>query len=85
MVLAVPGFSQSITGTISGTVTDPAGGMIPGAAVTLVSEKDGTKRNVVTNDEGRFQFSTVQPGPYTIKIERDGFQTLQHTNTILSC
>jgi len=84
VMLTISGLSQTVTGSVSGTVTDSTGGIIPGAAVTLTSEKDGTKRNVVTNDEGRFQFNTVQPGPYTIKVEREGFQTLQRTNNILS-
>jgi hypothetical protein len=76
--------AQSTAGSISGTVTDANGGVVPGASVTLISEQSGAKRNEVTNDEGRFLFSTVQPGPYTIKIEQQGFQTLQRTNTILS-
>jgi hypothetical protein len=77
-------YAQSIAGSISGTVTDINGGILPGATITLISEKDGTSRTSVANDEGRFVFSTLQPGPYTIKVEQPGFQTLQRTHTILS-
>src|SRR4051812_40162435 len=76
--------AQTVTGSISGVVTDPNGGLLPGANITLISEQSGAVRNTVTNDEGRFLFSTLQPGPYTVKIEQQGFQTLQRTNTILS-
>src|SRR4030095_9610539 len=65
-------------------VTDSAGGVIPDATVTLVNEQTGVSRNVQTNEEGRFLFSTVPPGPYTVRIEREGFQTLQQTNTVLT-
>src|SRR5215203_4280127 len=84
LILPVAGFSQSVAGSISGIVTDSSGGVIPNATVTLLSEQRGSSRNVQTDGEGRFLFSTLQPGPYTVKIEREGFQTLQKTNTILT-
>jgi hypothetical protein len=83
-ILSIAGGAQSITGSISGIVTDPNGGLIPGATVTIINEQNGSTRNAVTDDEGRFQFSTLQPGPYTVKIENQGFQTLQRTNTVLT-
>jgi hypothetical protein len=76
--------AQSSTGTISGAVTDPNGGVLPGASVTLINEQNGASRNAVTNDEGRFSFASVQPGIYTVKIEKQGFQTLQRTNNSLT-
>ena len=76
--------AQTITGTISGTVTDPNGGVIPGANVTLTYLQTGATRNAVTNEEGRFTFSAVQPGTYSVRIERDGFQALLRENTMLS-
>src|SRR5688572_3331817 len=84
LILPVAGFSQSVTGSLSGTITDSAGGVIPNATVTLINEQTGATLNVQTNEEGRFLFSSVQPGPYTLKIEREGFQTLQRTNTVLT-
>ncbi|PYS51671.1 MAG: hypothetical protein DMF68_03570 [Acidobacteria bacterium] len=76
--------AQTITGSISGTVTDASGSVIPGATVTIISEKTNESRNINTNSEGRFNFAALQPGAYTVKIEREGFQTLERTNTILS-
>ncbi|HYJ89833.1 MAG TPA: carboxypeptidase regulatory-like domain-containing protein, partial [Pyrinomonadaceae bacterium] len=84
LVFPIVGYSQSTAGNISGIVTDVNGAIVPGATVTLISEQNGSTRTEVSNEEGRFQFSTVQPGPYTLKIEHQGFQTLQRTKTILS-
>src|SRR4029079_8164888 len=76
--------AQTITGSISGAVMDSSGGMIPGAAVTLISEKTGQSRGSTTNSEGRFNFAALQPGNYALKIERQGFQTLEQRGVILS-
>ena len=84
IVLAVSSAAQSVTGTISGTVTDSNGGAIPNAMVTLINEQNATKRNVTTNEDGRFSFSAVQPGVYTVRIEQQGFQTFERKNTVLS-
>jgi hypothetical protein len=83
-ILAVAASAQSITGTISGTVTDPNGGVIPGATVTLVNDQVGNSRVATTNDEGRFTFAAVQPGRYVVRIEHQGFQKLLRENTVLS-
>ncbi|HYJ45736.1 MAG TPA: TonB-dependent receptor, partial [Pyrinomonadaceae bacterium] len=84
LFFGLPGAAQTITGSISGIVTDSSGGVIPGASVTLVSEKTNESRNFTTNEEGRFSFTALQPGAYTVRIEREGFQTLERRGTILS-
>jgi hypothetical protein len=83
-LLSVPAFGQSVTGTISGTVTDPNGAIVPGAAVKLMSDQTKDERDQVTNDSGRFSFASVQPGVYTIKVEHQGFETLLRTKIVLS-
>jgi hypothetical protein len=84
LLLASMARSQSITGSISGAVVDSNAGVIPGASVTLTSDKTGATRQAVTNEEGRFTFAAVQPGIYSIKIEQQGFQSLVRANTILA-
>ena len=76
--------AQTITGSISGTVADSSGGMIPGATVTLTSEKTGQARGSATDSEGRFSFAALQPGSYALRVERQGFQTLEQRAVILS-
>ena len=82
--LAGPARAQTITGSISGAVTDSTGGIIPAATVTLASEKTGQMRTAATNGEGRFNFAALQPGSYSLKIEQQGFQAFEQRNIILS-
>ena len=84
LMLSPAATAQSVSGSISGIVTDPNGAMVPGANVTLISEQTGDKRDQATNESGRFSFAAVQPGVYSIKIEHQGFETLLRKKVILS-
>jgi hypothetical protein len=75
---------QTITGAISGTVTDGSGSVIPGATLTLTGEKTGTARTGVTDSEGHFSFAALQPGSFVLKVEKQGFQTYEQQKIILS-
>jgi hypothetical protein len=78
--IAVPASAQMTTGTVSGTVKDEHGAIVPGAAVTLVSETRGTETAVVvTNANGDFVFVNVSPDRYTVQITMPGFKTLKHS------
>jgi hypothetical protein len=83
-MLTVAAVGQSVTGSISGAVTDLTGGILVGATVTLQSDKTGSIRNATTNEEGRFSFAALDPGVYTLSIEQRGFQRLERRNTVLS-
>jgi hypothetical protein len=86
VLVLVPGSAsaQSVTGTMSGTVVDPQGRVIPGAMVTVVSEATNDARDAVTDARGDFQVTNLQPGRYTLKISLAGFRTLERTNIVLS-
>ena len=60
-------------GTISGTVKDDTGGIIPGATVTLSTDK-GTIQTVQTASDGTYTFRNVPPGTYTIAATYSGLQ-----------
>jgi len=77
-------FSQTVTGTITGNVTDSSGAAISGAKITLINEQTGNVRNLSANEEGRFDFAALQPGSYTVRIEQQGFQTVEKKNVVLS-
>ena len=72
--------AQITTGSLTGTVTDPQGGVIPGATVTLTSETKGTKTTpVVTNSTGDFVVVNVPADRYTIEISMPSFKTMKRT------
>ena len=84
LFLSRPAVAQGVSGSISGIVMDPSSAVIPGVAITLTSERTGESRGLITNEQGRFMFSAIQPDSYTIKVELPGFQTLEQKNVILS-
>jgi hypothetical protein len=63
------------TGTITGTVYDNAG-VVPGANVTVTNTATGTSQTTPTNEVGIFRFTALAPGPYTVKVELQGFRTV---------
>src|SRR5262245_35074872 len=65
--------AQSVTGSISGVVVDPNGAVVPGATITLVKDETNDKRNQPSNESGRFNFASLQPGVYSLRIEHAGF------------
>ncbi|MBI1895547.1 MAG: carboxypeptidase regulatory-like domain-containing protein [Acidobacteria bacterium] len=84
LLLAAPMAGQTITGEITGTVFDDSGAVVPGATVSLMSETSGARREGKTNTEGIFVFPALQPGTYTIRISRSGFQTVERTGVLLT-
>lgn len=77
--------AQITTGTVSGIVKDPQGGVIPGAAVTLTSETRGTKLpDVFTNEAGEFTFINVPPDTYTVQVSMSGFKPRRQTGVAVS-
>ena len=84
LTLGLPAAAQTVTGSVAGTVTDPSGGVVVNATVVLVNEQTGDRRNLNTNEDGRFHFAAVLPGVYTVRVEQQGFQTLERRNTVLS-
>ncbi len=68
-------FSQSSNGTISGTVADASGALIPGVSVTAANNATGIVTTVLSNDAGAYNFASLQPGTYKISAVLPGFRT----------
>ncbi len=72
------GFSQGeTTSGIIGQVSDASGGAVPGATVTVHDTETGLQRTATTDDEGRFHFTQLKPGAYTVRVEAQGFDPQQ--------
>src|SRR5262245_36299674 len=74
-----PAFSQSSTGSISGTVTDQNNAIVMGATVMGKNKLTGFVRSVVTNSSGVYRLTDIPSGPYEITIEAAGFK--KHTRS----
>ena len=81
---ATPNLSaQGITGTITGTVSDPSGAVIGGASVTVRQTATNEARSVVTSDAGTYTVTQLQPGAYTVKVEKAGFKVAEQKGITL--
>ena len=75
--------AQVTTGSIVGTVTDPAGQPIPGAQVSIEDLDKGTSVSVVSDANGSFAAPFLIPGTYTVSVELQGFRKWVHSGVIL--
>jgi hypothetical protein len=80
---AVPGFSQGLYATVTGTVSDTSGALIPGVEVKATNPDTGVVSTTVTNEAGAYNFRDLLPGKYTISASLPGFQTETITEATL--
>ena len=76
--------SQSITGTLQGTVLDPGGAVVPDAKVAIKNVNTGASRNAVSGNDGLFIFNAVDPGTYLLTAAKAGFKVYQEQNVVIS-
>ena len=84
LLFAVLGDGQTITGSIVGSVVDPSGLAVAGAAVELTQTATGARRETATDERGDFTFGGVQPGEYVIAISVSGFKKLEKSRIMLA-
>ncbi|MCE5307728.1 MAG: carboxypeptidase regulatory-like domain-containing protein [Acidobacteriales bacterium] len=72
--------SQTTSGSMSGTVTDPHGAVIPGAKVIATHEPTKRDYGTITTPAGLYVFPTLPAGPYTLTVTQHGFNTNVQTN-----
>lgn len=75
--LGVSLHAQEITGTISGTVTDSSGGVVPDANVVVMSLRTGATRTTTSTQAGVFFFTSLPLGGYQLNVEKSGFEKYQ--------
>jgi hypothetical protein len=74
------GQSQASSATLTGTVSDKTGAVIPGALVTLTNHALGFQREQRTPDTGIFTFTLLSPGIYSLSVQKQGLSTFTETN-----
>lgn len=74
----------SITGSISGTVRDPSGAVIPAATVVALNTKTGVKETAVTDSRGFYSFPELPIGDYQVSIRKAGFRLYKQRGLVLN-
>jgi len=67
-------FSQAVSGSLLGTVTDASGATVPNAQVVMTETNTGVSRATRTGEAGNYVFGDVPPGTYTVSVELTGFK-----------
>jgi hypothetical protein len=84
LLAAASAFAQRSTGTIRGTVTDPAGLVVQEAEVTVRNENTGLTRSMATNSAGIYVFTDLPVGSYEITVKKALFNDSVQKNIVLN-
>ena len=76
--------AQSTSGSVSGTITDPTGAIVPGASVHITNPASGYNRTVTTDAAGQYRFFNVPFNPYRLTATATGFNTVTKTIDVSS-
>src|SRR5664279_3667078 len=77
-------FGQAVAiGSVSGTVSDQSGSLVPGATVRMIQTDKGTVSSGNTNADGRYTFNNLPTGPYRLEVSANGFKNYSQTGIIL--
>ena len=82
-LMAASALAQSTIATVTGTVTDSSGAIVPGASVIAENTKTGVKIAVTANDSGIYLFASLTPGDYRITAEKTGFRRMVYNEVEL--
>jgi hypothetical protein len=74
ILTAALAMGQTITGSIAGTITDPAGAVVPNAKVTATNTQTGVTFDTTSNDAGVYRLLFLPVGSYTVTVETQGFK-----------
>ena len=76
--------AQSTSATLSGTVEDQNGAVVPGVEITVLNVETSAKRQATTNESGSFTIPLLPPGHYTITARRQGFAPVEVPNVVMN-
>src|SRR5262245_56092414 len=81
-ISAISYAQQTDNGSLTGTVTDPAKQVVPGATVTATSLGTGTKRTATSNSDGRWTIVALPLGEYLVRAEAENFKPVQQKTLV---
>ncbi|MEZ5403161.1 MAG: TonB-dependent receptor [Bryobacteraceae bacterium] len=83
-VLPMAALAQDFRSTVQGTITDPTGAAVVGAAVVLKNAGTGAVRNATAGDDGFYAFQFLAPGDYELTVSGPGFRTVERKGLTLA-
>src|SRR5712672_1480763 len=75
LFISLPSRAQVAGGTLSGTITDPSGSVVPNSEDAIKNSATGISRNVTTNADGFYSAANLVPGNYEVSVSAAGFNT----------
>jgi hypothetical protein len=79
---AISSYSQVTGATLSGTITDSSGGVIPGAQISVTNTATGIKQEFQADSAGYYTAPNLAPGTYEVRVTAKGFNTTILTVTL---
>ena len=83
LAFATSSAAQSFLGSIRGTVVDPQGAAVKGAAVLITDEATGVPRALETDDQGRYEAPNLRPGTYKVEVMAPSFKKFEKTTVLV--
>ena len=84
VLLSAALFGQTSTSSISGTVTDSSGAVVPGAVVKIINEETGVAYTQTTTGAGFYSIVALPVGVYTVSVEMRGFKSVRKSGNELT-
>src|SRR6267143_1669474 len=83
-VFAVSASAQIGNASLGGTVSDPSGGVVVGADLTLVNTANQIEAKFISNDRGEYMFRNLTPGSYELRVSKAGFENYRLTGIVIT-
>jgi Carboxypeptidase regulatory-like domain len=84
LLLGAVAARASITGSVSGVVTDPSGAVIPGVRVVAQNVQTGIRQSVLTDGKGYYEFPALPIGTYKLDVQQSGFRHFDETGLVIN-
>jgi hypothetical protein len=75
--------AQVLYGTLTGTITDKSGAVVPNATVTVTNQGTGAARTTTASGQGDYRVSNLLPGTYTLSVQQAGFEGFAQKNVVV--
>src|ERR1700678_1705601 len=83
LICTLAAFAQGDRGTITGTVTDPTGAVIPNANILVTNTDTSANYKVATTNTGNYTLANLPVGTYVLTVEAMGFKRFERPNLVV--